>query len=341
MANALQQGLIGFAQRSLAPSLTAVGPNRYLREKDFLIMLAIALVAHALVLIVAGLLPREKVTDIPVRALSFKIGGQDRMAAFGLLQPAPPPPAPEKAVSPAAASPALPRAWRASPVVKQRAIQPKIVPVPVKPQKIAAPRVERQPSPEFSPPLSALPALPAEPSPPPLAAETVSPTPSLPPPAPAEPAPVAEAAPAALPSTEILTQVAAPAIAPEPQRFIREAGSAPTGVAGGQGSASTLISATDAEAVRQRYEQQISGWIQQHKFYPAAANGKRGKVIIRVRIDRSGYLRYYGLEQSSGNDLLDAAAIDMIRRANPLPAAPANYPAGNLLEFRIPIELAP
>ena len=149
--------------------------------------------------------------------------------------------------------------------------------------------------------------------------------------------------PSALPSTEILTQVAAPAIAPSPQRFVREVGAAPntglgqpTGSAGGQGTETTMTPAT-LQTIRERYEQQISSWIQQHKVYPAGANGAEGRVIARMRIDRAGYVRYYAIEQSSGNDILDAAAIDMIRRANPVPAVPANYPAGNLIEFLIPI----
>jgi protein TonB len=59
--------------------------------------------------------------------------------------------------------------------------------------------------------------------------------------------------------------------------------------------------------------------------------------VMRVRIDRGGAVRYAALEESSGIDILDAAAIDMIRRANPMPAAPANYPTGDLIEFLIPI----
>jgi protein TonB len=137
-----------------------------------------------------------------------------------------------------------------------------------------------------------------------------------------------------------------PAIAPSPQQYVREVGQAlaplplPTGVAngaiGGQGTASTMTEQTE-QAIRTRYEQQISAWIEHHKFYPPQAGGREGRVIVRMRIDRMGAVRYYALEQSSGMAAIDTAALDMVRRANPLPAAPENYPAGNLIEFLIPI----
>jgi protein TonB len=174
--------------------------------------------------------------------------------------------------------------------------------------------------------------------------EVIDPLPTVldaPPPASAQ-AP-AQPMPSALPDTSILTQVATPAIAPNPQRFVRETGAAPAaaqgaanGVRGGQGSETTSTNGSPEEA-RARYEQQISAWIQQHKLYPADAGGKEGRVVVRMRIDRAGYVRFYALEQASGIAPLDAAAIDMVRRANPVPAVPSDYPAGNLIEFLIPI----
>ena len=125
---ALQYGMMGIRQLSLAPSLAALGPNRYLREKDFFTMLAIACVAHLVVILIMGMLPEEKVTDIPVRALSFKIGGQDRIAAFGLpmgVGSTVTPPKPTAAATP----PAQPKTetWRATP--KENVA----VPAPLKP----------------------------------------------------------------------------------------------------------------------------------------------------------------------------------------------------------------
>ncbi|MCI5050538.1 MAG: TonB family protein [Rickettsiales bacterium] len=92
------------------------------------------------------------------------------------------------------------------------------------------------------------------------------------------------------------------------------------------------------EEIRRRYEQTISQWIAKHKVYPAGALllGQHGEVIIRLRIDRAGNVKYSSVERSSGYKLIDRAAIDMVRRANPVPAVPSNYPPGALLEFLIP-----
>ena len=59
--------------------------------------------------------------------------------------------------------------------------------------------------------------------------------------------------------------------------------------------------------------------------------------MVRIRIDRHGNIHYYELEHSTGYEMLDKAAIDMIRRANPVPAVPSDYPQGELLEFLIPV----
>lgn len=336
---ALQKGMMGIGQMSLAPSLAALGPNRYLREKDFFTMLGFAFAVHLVVILIMGILPKEKVTDIPVRALSFKIGGQDRIAAYGLpvgigttIAAPKPTPAPVPVPQPKA------QVWRATP--KENVT----VPAPLKPIPfMSAPKPAERPKPQ---PVKSVPIeqrqMPEENRADPLPA--IEPVPSrLTSPAPViVPAPV-QAMPSALPSTEVLTQVAAPAIAPQPQRYVREVGAAPNtglgsadGSIGGQGTETTMTPTT-MQTIRERYEQQISSWIQQHKVYPAGANGAEGRVVARMRIDRSGYVRYYAIEQSSGNNVLDAAAIDMIRRANPVPAVPANYPAGSLIEFLIPI----
>lgn len=334
---ALQKGMMGIGQASLAPSLAALGPNRYLREKDFFTMLGIALAAHLVVILVMGLMPEEKVTDIPVRALSFKIGGQDRIAAFGLpmgvgstVPSAEPAPAAQPVAKPKT------QVWRAKPNEKVA------VPAPLKPIPfMSAPKPEARPK-----PVKTVPIAPPEQRQMPVENRTDTLPPIEPVPTPLTPPPpviAAQPMPSALPSTEILTQVATPAIASSPQRFVREVGAAPNtglgqqdGSTNGQGTETTMTPTT-MQAIRERYEQQISSWIQQHKVYPAGAAGAEGRVVARMRIDRSGYVRYYAIEQSSGSNILDAAAIDMIRRANPVPAVPANYPAGNLIEFLIPI----
>lgn len=318
MSGVFAGGMLGRGQQAIAPSRTALGPNRYLRERDFLVMLGIAFAIHLAALVIASLMPRETVKDIPVRALSFKLGGQVPRAAPMVAAPA--------AV---AAPPVAPSqdSWRATAVQPLPKPMPRPVPKPVKqPKIIPLEPPEKRRMPVENRAAQTLPRLPV-------------PTLSAPVPASSMP-PLAARSPHALPSTNILTQVASPAIAPSPQRFTREAGAAPAaGMAGGEGGAPG--DSDTAESIRARYTQQISAWVKQHYAYPAGANGAKGRVLVRIRITREGYLRYYAVETSSGHALLDAAAVEMVKRANPMPAAPPGYTNDTLIEFRIPINFAP
>jgi protein TonB len=142
---------------------------------------------------------------------------------------------------------------------------------------------------------------------------------------------------------------------PNPQQHVREVGQAVApaaqpqaggntgygindGAIGGAGTENTQTEQSVKE-IRERYEQQISAWIERHKFYPADAGGREGRVVVRMRIDHSGVVRYYAIEKSSGVTAIDAAAIDMIRRANPVPPVPYNYSVDPLIEFLVPINI--
>lgn len=299
----LQQGMLGVRQQTLKPSLTSVGPNRYLTQQDFIYMLGLALLLHAAVAGIASLFPHEQVTDIPVRALSFKIGDADRTQIFAprmaVQAPVAPPPAPAPEVKPA--PPPKP-----APVAKPVAAQ-------------ASPWRANTTAPRVTQPTA---------KPAPLAPLAPTPTPAP------TPAPTPQPALAKLPDPALLSQ---PAVAPNPQRFVRENTTA---------AASATETPTDngtqaAQEARARYEQIISAWIQKHKIYPSAANGAKGRVVVRFEIDRSGNMRNYAIEQSAGNAALDAAALDMVLRANPMPAVPADYPAGSLIGFSIGLNFDP
>ena len=120
-----------------------------------------------------------------------------------------------------------------------------------------------------------------------------------------------------------------------PKQFVREGSDSKTKVEGSVLGDSTAI---DAEILA-RYEQLISKWIQRFKQYPQEAknSGVEGAAIVRVRINRKGDVLFFRLEQKTGHQLLDVAILDMIKQANPLPPVPENYPAGNMLEFLIPV----
>lgn len=298
---ALTRGVVGADQRTLSPSLTALGRNIYLTPLDFLRMLVLALLVHLVVVGILSLWPYQPVQDIPVRALSFRLGEGEVVALRSANVTAPTPmqalPAPSAAPSASTSG-----EWRA----------PKATAAPTrKPPAPKRVRIEAPPAPASMPIERAIEAPPTRyvreyglPSIDSLFAEE-------------------ETADTSKPSIGDLTQV--PPTVPN----------APFASAGGGGSGSETD--TSMEAIRQRYEQQISAWIARHRVYPPEAKGEVGRAIVRMRINRAGYVRYYALEESSGNAALDAAALAMIRRANPMPTPPSNYPAGNLIEFLIPI----
>ena len=120
-----------------------------------------------------------------------------------------------------------------------------------------------------------------------------------------------------------------------PKQYVRETNK-PHSV--GQGSVLGDSTSIDAEILA-RYEQLISKWIQRHKEYPAEAKraGIGGEAVVRIRIDRNGEILLSRLERPTGHRMLDDAVLEMIRRANPIPRVPENYPAGNLFEFLIPV----
>lgn len=272
MIPGLTQGIIGRGRVTLAPSATAIGPNTYLTGQDFLKVLAVAFLVHVMVFVVAALLPDRHVTQIPVRALSFKLGG-----AMPVL-----PPAPVRAVTPPApvmqaSAPTTSQTWQA----KANESKP-VTPPPLKP--IAKP--------------------------------------------------IVKSVPVSVKQPKVYKVEERAAVEQTPKQYVREVGAAPAQI---PAAGTVNVSEAVSQAARAKYEQEISGWIQRHKFYPAEAGGKEGRVVVRMRIDRLGNVRYYAIEQSSGLTALDAAALDMIRRANPVPAVPDTYPAGNLVEFLIPI----
>ena len=94
----------------------------------------------------------------------------------------------------------------------------------------------------------------------------------------------------------------------------------------------------DAE-ITSRYTQLTSLWVKKFQRYPEEMRqkGVQGTVVVRIRIDRRGNIVYHAVERSSGTPELDHAAIEMIRRANPIPAVPKDYPEGESFEFLIPV----
>lgn len=85
-------------------------------------------------------------------------------------------------------------------------------------------------------------------------------------------------------------------------------------------------SATAQTAVPDSWRQATMAHLGRHKRYPANARAAamEGEVKLRLRIDQAGRVLASTVERSSGEKTLDAAALDLVRRAQPLPALPAS-----------------
>jgi protein TonB len=93
------------------------------------------------------------------------------------------------------------------------------------------------------------------------------------------------------------------------------------------------------ERVRATYEQELSAWLDRHKYYPAPLRRRRleGEGEMRIRIGRNGTVLYAGMNRSLPHSMLDEVALDWAERANPFPDVPETIP-GEAYEFLVPVE---
>jgi len=141
-----------------------------------------------------------------------------------------------------------------------------------------------------------------------------------------------------------------------PKRYVREgqaaSGKSVTGGNGrgktGNGNGSEVSGDVGGNEVIERYTQTISQWIKNHQVYAKAVCGQaqavggqcdaKGQVVVRIRIDRDGHILYNSVDKTSGKELVDQAAIAMVRASDPVPGVPGNYP-DNQMEFLIAVQV--
>ena len=74
------------------------------------------------------------------------------------------------------------------------------------------------------------------------------------------------------------------------------------------------------------YNALIFGHLQRFKRYPLAAHGALGTAVVRFELNRAGEVVSSKVKKSSGNNILDREALDILRRASPFPAFPDAKP---------------
>lgn len=87
------------------------------------------------------------------------------------------------------------------------------------------------------------------------------------------------------------------------------------------------------------WEGLVLGALNKRRRYPRIAQTRRQQGVpwIRFVIDREGRVLSSSLERSSGVSSLDREAVDLPRRAEPLPKPPAEV-AGDRIELVVPVE---
>ncbi len=86
------------------------------------------------------------------------------------------------------------------------------------------------------------------------------------------------------------------------------------------------------------YLRRLVAYLNGYKEYPHEARVRREQGVVRLHfiMDRSGKVLSYEVVGSSGSPALDEAARALIRRAQPLPPVPADYP-GETLDLIVPV----
>lgn len=329
----------------------------YLGREHFGRTLVVALLLHILAVAAFIWMAAQEETTPPTRSLQLRLGSSSALEAEVMDALAPLP-------QPAPAQPATPPAKPAEADQRLQQIQPLNKPTPPAPK--AAPAAK--------PKLKPKPAVRAEPPATPKAEQRRRPSAQAEPVA--APAPAAEQAasgeamkrvrigelnasaqpeiPANVPALLRLPEVFPPVknleaearilnteeLARNPHGYLpRETTTAEASAASSDVTVGPANQQDSVAAIRARYEQKISAWLQQHRIYPSEAQEQKlaGNPLLRVRMDRSGNVKLFIVDRSSGHDVLDQAALQMVNRANPFPAPPENYPGGALLEFLIPV----
>src|SRR5690606_10718338 len=100
-----------------------------------------------------------------------------------------------------------------------------------------------------------------------------------------------------------------------------------------------VASAAARAASTATFQQRLLAHLERHKRYPRSAQLRRqeGVGYARFVLDRNGRVTGLRLERSSGHDILDREVLELIERAQPLPAFPPEL-VEERLDLVVPIQ---
>lgn len=119
----------------------------------------------------------------------------------------------------------------------------------------------------------------------------------------------------------------------------RTGGDARTAAAPGSSGGAGIGNASPDRLARHPYFARLMAWLQRHKTYPAELKRakKQGTVLLNFSIGRRGELLSARVVATSGEPMLDQAALAMLQRASPMPALPDDLGL-DTLTLTIPVE---
>ncbi|MFW5432005.1 MAG: energy transducer TonB [Methylophilaceae bacterium] len=97
-------------------------------------------------------------------------------------------------------------------------------------------------------------------------------------------------------------------------------------------------SLADKELALSAYGSQLGHAIAKHKSYPKLAQrrGWQGAVLLDLKVDSNGNVLSAVVSKSSGHDVLDRRALEMVKKASPFPAPPAAL-QGSSFNISVPV----
>jgi periplasmic protein TonB len=239
------------------------------------------------------------------------------------------------------------------PIPPPAAIMLELTPMPAAPPapQTTAPEPERAPEPEppvdFSqllPPIPELPATPPDipppevelPKPEPEKKKVEKPKPEKPKEKPKKKEVVQKPKPKPEPKPDPEPVVADK---PRPQPTQRQAAPAAPVAPAATPSAPSAADIARSTAAKANWQGTLLAHLEQHKKYPRLARKRReeGTAYLRFRMDRGGQVLSFALERSAGYEALDEEVLEMIERAQPLPALPPEVPEPEL-EIVVPVQ---
>jgi TonB family protein len=131
----------------------------------------------------------------------------------------------------------------------------------------------------------------------------------------------------AVQSTASTESVAAEATATPSNEAAQEA---PRSVAPAQGSGES------AQRVRATWQKELVAHLDKHKRYPSHRLVRTTEITVAFVLDRLGHVLSMAIVKGSGDLAFDEAALDMVRRSDPVPQPPALV-ADEGLSFTLPV----